>query len=53
MSLATAATYRNEFKNKALQPSTSINNKHLHSSNVHAKGHIAFALYTPQSDRKY
>ena len=36
MSLATAATYRNEFKNKLLQY-TSINDKHLQSSNVYAK----------------
>ena len=37
MSLASAATYRNEFKSKMLQQRTSIDNKHLQSSNVHAK----------------
>ena len=36
MSLVTAATYRNEFKNKMLQQHTRIN-KHLQSSHVHAK----------------
>ena len=33
---ATAATYRKELKNK-IQQHTSINNKHLQSSNVYAK----------------
>ena len=37
MSLVTAVTYRNRFKNKMLQQYTSIKNKHLQTSNVHAK----------------
>ena len=33
----TAATSKNELKNKTLQQHTSRNNKHLQSSNVHTK----------------
>ena len=37
MSLTTAATYKDEFKNQTLQQHTIISNKHLQNSNVHAK----------------